>query len=87
MIDQGPCPALNGERRWSAPGKPHVALSAREQEVLEYIAKGFTSNEIAALTSISHHTVLTYVRRIYSKLKVSSKTEAVHEARIHGLLA
>lgn len=62
-------------------------LSAREQQVLEYTTKGFTSSEIAKLMSISHHTVLTYVRRIYAKLKVNSKAEAIYEARNQGLLA
>ena len=61
-------------------------LSAREQEVLEYTTKGYTSSEIAKLMSVSHHTVLTYVRRIYAKLKVNSKTEAIYEARNQGLL-
>lgn len=61
-------------------------LSAREQEVLELITKGFTANEIANLLSVSHHTVLTFVRRIYAKLKVNSKTEAIYEARLQGIL-
>lgn len=61
-------------------------LSAREQEVLELITKGFTANEIAKLLSVSHHTVLTFVRRIYAKLKVNSKTEAIYEARLQGIL-
>lgn len=64
-----------------------ATLSAREQEVLEYITKGFTSDEIAALISVSRHTVLTYVRRIYAKLEVNSKAEAIHEAHNQGLLA
>ena len=72
------------------PQFPHersrAALSAREQEVLEFITKGFTSEEIAGLMSISRHTVLTFVRRIYSKLEVNSKTEAIFEARNQGLL-
>jgi len=66
--------------------KPRVALSAREQEVLESITKGFTSDEIAALMSVSRHTVLTYVRRIYTKLEVNSKAGAIYEARKRGLL-
>lgn len=68
----------------SATGKP--ALSAREQEVLEYITKGYTSDEIAVMMSVSRHTVLTYVRRIYAKLEVNSKAEAIFEARNQGLL-
>lgn len=67
-------------------GKPRAALSAREQEVLEFITKGFTFEEIAHLMSITRHTVQTFVRRIYAKLEVSSKTEAIFEARHQGLL-
>lgn len=62
-------------------------LSAREMEVLVYITKGFTAHEIARLMSLSHFTVRSFVRRIYSKLKVSSKAEAIYEARTQGLLA
>ena len=61
-------------------------LSTREQQVLEYITKGFNSDEIAGLMGVSRHTVLTFVRRIYKKLEVSSKTEAIYEARSQGLL-
>ena len=64
-----------------------AALSTREREVLEFITKGFATHEIAALMSVSQHTVLTYVRRIYAKLEVNSRTEAIYEARNQGLLA
>jgi len=37
--------------------------------------------------ALSHFTVRTFVRRIYSKLKVTSKAEAIYEARTQGLLA
>jgi DNA-binding NarL/FixJ family response regulator len=66
--------------------KQATALSAREMEVLEFITKGFTSDEIAGLMSVSRHTVLTFIRRIYAKLEVNSKTEAIYEARKQGLL-
>lgn len=62
-------------------------LSQREKEVLDYITKGFTIPEIAGLMALSHFTVRTFVRRIYSKLKVSSKAEAIFEARTQGLLS
>lgn len=68
-------------------GKQAALLSAREQEVLEFTTKGYTSSEIAKLMTVSHHTVLTYVRRIYTKLEVHSKAEAIYEARSQGLLA
>lgn len=69
-----------------APEREHAMLSAREKEVLELITKGFTADEIARLVQVSQHTVQTYVRRIYSKLKVTSKAEAIYEARSQGLL-
>lgn len=62
-------------------------LSAREKEVLDFITKGFTAVEIARLMQLSHFTVRTFVRRIYSKLKVTSKAEAIYEARSQGILA
>jgi DNA-binding NarL/FixJ family response regulator len=61
-------------------------LSPREREVLELVTKGFTANEIAKLIQVSHFTVRSFVRRIYSKLNVTSKAEAIYEARNLGLL-
>lgn len=63
-----------------------ILLSSREQQVLELIMRGFTADEIAKLIDVSRHTVLTYIRRIYTKLNVSSKAEAIFEAQQHGLL-
>lgn len=63
-----------------------TSLSAREQEVLELITKGFTADEIAQLMQVSRYTVLTFVRRIYKKLNVRSKAEAIYEAHAQGLL-
>lgn len=61
-------------------------LSPRERETLQAVAKGFTYDEIAQLLGVASTTVNTYVRRIYEKLQVRSKTEAVYEARQMGLL-
>ena len=52
-------------------------LSQREQEVLDYLSKGFLYKEIADKLGISYETVHTYVRRIYEKLQVRTRTEAV----------
>jgi DNA-binding NarL/FixJ family response regulator len=52
-------------------------LSEREHQTLELLAKGFQYKEIAAQLSISPLTVRTYLRRIYEKLHVRSRTEAV----------
>ena len=61
-------------------------LSPREQQVLELITKGFTTEEIAGLMEVSSHTVLTFIRRTYRKLKVNSRAEAIYEAKMLGLL-
>ena len=52
-------------------------LSQREQEVLDCLAQGFLYKEIAEKLGISYETVHTYVRRIYEKLQVRTRTEAV----------
>jgi DNA-binding NarL/FixJ family response regulator len=74
------------------PAAPPVAasggagLSTREREVLTYIVKGFSYAEIARLLGLSTHTVATHVRRIYGKLEVHSRGEAVYEALATGLV-
>lgn len=62
------------------------SLSERELEVLRYVSQGFTEAEIAGRIEVSTHTVHTYVRRIYQKLSVGSRIEAVTLARRQGWL-
>jgi DNA-binding NarL/FixJ family response regulator len=52
-------------------------LSEREQEVLDCLSRGFLYKEIAEKLGISYETVHTYIRRIYEKLQVRTRTEAV----------
>ncbi len=61
-------------------------LSEREHEVLRLIEKGLTYDEIAKVLGITWHTVTGYLRRVYRKLEVNSRGEAVFEARHRGLL-
>jgi len=68
------------------PASPTALLSPREKQALELITKGFSYDEIAELMGVTRNTVMTFVRRIYQKLEVSSKAEAIFEARSHGLL-
>lgn len=53
------------------------ALSPREAEVLDLLAKGFLYKEIADQMKISYATVHTHIRHVYEKLHVRSRTEAV----------
>ena len=58
----------------AAPGEE---LSPREQEVLDLLARGYLYKEIAERLNISVPTVNTYVRRMYEKLHVRSRAQAV----------
>ena len=57
--------------------QPTENLSQREQEVLDCLSNGFLYKEIADKLGISYETVHTYIRRIYEKLQVRTRTEAV----------
>ncbi len=61
-------------------GKPSgemIELSQREKEVLDLLAKGFLIKEIADKLGVGFGTVRTYVRRIYEKLHVQSRSQAI----------
>ena len=60
-----------------ASAQPSENLSPREQEVLDCLSQGFLYKEIAEKLGISYETVHTYIRRIYEKLQVRTRTEAV----------
>jgi DNA-binding NarL/FixJ family response regulator len=59
------------------------SLTAREAEILALLAKGYASKEIADQLSISHRTVCGHLGKIYEKLHVRSRTEAVIKY-LHG---
>ena len=64
-------------KQMSVPVPSGEALSPREQEVLELLARGYLYKEIADRLNISVPTVNTYIRRMYEKLHVRSRAQAV----------
>jgi len=56
---------------------PQDKLTAREEEILDYLAKGYVTKEIADKLSVSYDTVRYHLKHIYDKLHVHSRTEAV----------
>lgn len=62
------------------------AVSARELDVLRFVAEGLTNREIAKALFISEGTVKTHLVHAFAKLGTDSRTAAVAAARRHGLL-
>ncbi len=56
---------------------PDARLTAREEEILTYLSKGYLYKEIASELFISIETVRTHIRKIYQKLQVRTRTEAL----------
>lgn len=61
-------------------------VSMREKEILCLIADGFSTREVARSLVISEGTVKTHMKRIYAKLEVRSRTQAISRARMLGVL-
>jgi len=61
-------------------GRVSDTLTARERDVLAMISQGFANKRIARTLEISPETVKSHVKRIFSKLAVSTRTEAVFRA-------
>lgn len=81
-------------RGFSAPPVPqkkrdpndNLPLSQRETEILTLLAKGISFADIGQILSISPHTVTAHIKKIYRKLQVHSRGEAVYEASCMGIL-
>ena len=69
-----------------APKQNDYGLSDREKEILQLMTTGLIKKEIADRLSLSVHTVDTYLRRIYEKLAVNTRTGAVAKALKEGLV-
>jgi DNA-binding NarL/FixJ family response regulator len=67
------------------PDNEDYHLSEREKEILHMMVEGHNFRTIADLSFISYQTVRTHVKRIYSKLHVASRSEAIMKAYQQGL--
>lgn len=68
------------------PSDEDYQLSDREKEILKMMVEGHDFNSIAQMAFISYETVRTHVKRIYKKLHVVCKSEAVMKAVQQGLI-
>lgn len=65
---------------------PVESLTAREREVLQWIAQGLANKQVAAVLKISEHTVKFHISSIYTKLGVTNRAEAVRRGIQLGLI-
>lgn len=63
-----------------------LSISKREYEVLELIAGGLSNREIAGKLFVSENTIKTHSSRLFEKLEVSRRTQAVEKAKTMGLI-
>ena len=63
-----------------------LGISARELQVLQELAAGYSNKEIAARLHVSPHTVKTHVARLLDKLDAKRLTEAIHKAPGLGIV-
>ena len=68
------------------PALPEVHLTARETEILQHLVSGSSYKKISRDLFISFDTVNSHIKKIYEKLQVHSKTEAVTKALRHKLV-
>jgi DNA-binding NarL/FixJ family response regulator len=69
-----------------APAPRESGLSERETQILKLMVQGLLKKEIAHQLELSIHTVDTYLRRIYEKLQVNSRSSAVAKALKEGIV-
>ena len=62
------------------PTRPDEVLSKRESEVLGYVSRGYSDKEVAEALGLTPATVRSYLKTIYSKLHVHSRTQAIAKA-------
>lgn len=64
-----------------------LGITPRELEILEHIAGGMSTREIAAALFVSENTVKTHASRLFDKLSVNRRTQAVRVAKNLGLIS
>ena len=62
-------------------------LSKRQKQLIVMLDRGLSNRQIADELGISEHTVKVHLWRLFRRLGVKSRTQTIHYARVHGLLA
>ncbi len=78
---------LTPESTFEDSGSTDSKLSKRQKQLIIMLDRGLSNREIADELGISEHTVKVHLWRLFRRLGVKSRTQAVHFARTHGILA
>jgi two-component system response regulator DevR len=76
MLDPSVARRILDQRR-AADSNTKPPLSAQEQRLLELVATGRTNKEIADTLRLGEHTVRNYLSRLYQKMRVANRAQAV----------
>ena len=88
IVREVPVPVRVSEPFVADPARlQHFGITPRELEILEAIAAGLSTREIAAKLFVSENTVKTHSRRLFDKLSAKRRTQAVQIAKEAGLIA
>ncbi len=85
VVREVPVPAREAFARNDAK-VAELGITPRELEILEHIAGGMSTREIAAKLFVSENTVKTHASRLFGKLQVNRRTQAVDVAKRFGLI-
>ena len=72
----------NSDTQPASPDK----LSRRQRELLTLLDRGLSNRDLADIMEISEHTVKVHLWRLFRRLDVKNRTQAVHWARSHGMI-
>lgn len=74
--------SMDAASKTAAPEK----LSRRQRELLKHLDRGLSNRELADLMEISEHTVKVHLWRLFRRLNVKNRSQAVHWARSRGMI-
>lgn len=86
VVREVPVPALDGPFVRNDHELERLGITPRELQILEHIASGKSTREIAEALFVSENTVKTHAGRLFEKLSVKRRTQAVHEGKRLGLI-
>ncbi|MES2794362.1 MAG: response regulator transcription factor [Bacteroidota bacterium] len=70
---------------FAQPNYGQLGISKREYEVLKLVGKGFSNQEIADQLFVSNNTIKTHTSRLFEKLEVKNRTQAILKAKQIGM--